>query len=1089
MNRIFKITELSNNKGKISTSLFIMLIGVSGLADASPVSIQGSAISENAVSIGSNGYATAVDGIATGQGSVATGGGFSRENFASKVAENKAAIDIVNTKQNELNNVNNQLDATKDAIDSLSKQIDDLTKQQDSIKDKISIKEELENHKNSMDKNLNDKENELNIAKAALENILINGDNLFLDFTPLLQSLSWDKYSHLNGEALVIDELKSIITERFPYFSFSDEKYKEVVKGYVNKNATYNGAINSLINELSPVVNSSPGKNKVDYLNTALKDFYSNKTSLNQDGYISDMSEFIRDDKGSLYEGYSGYFFNDTNSFELRNKRYNDHVSVKSKVVIGSLYENWAMEEYHRKLGNENFQKLLNTLVLASVSQSENDKSLISGITQGFSPASGDRIGTGENDIFGTQVIAFNLRSLSGDKIPVFNIDYNSMYLDLLNSIDNDASDVLNSQDIANFNKYRNALLDFYNNVNWNDKESPYNLIAYKERMDKVIEFNDKLNDYNMLYLKEDKTNNDISTLMKLLKEIKELGNNDEYRLGSFRLELTEYAYKELNYSKDKVDAIISRINEELKLYEPNNEIVVKTKEKAKELQEAYDNAKKSIDDTQKEIDALSKEIENLALTEDEKAIDNKKLGKQVELDEIKNKKLELEQQLKDRESELNRAKDELAKTSLKDLGLHSQAYGSNAFSSGNDSISIGTNAIVTSTDGISIGRDSAVIGNQSIAVGADSSVTGNSSIVIGVEHTVSGARSGTLGTMNMVNADDAYALGNNNILNHGASNTFVLGSNIITDVANSVALGANTVLPKTVGTPSIEVKGKIYNFAGADPVGTVSVGAEDVERTITNVAAGRISDISTDAINGSQLFAVINAIDNLKMSESNSITTIQTIKGGTGVTVTIDTDKVQTVNVVGVTTTTDEGKSHTRSDLTKSVGVKGDRKNIRTTTAANGDVRVSMSDNIQVNSVSIHNGPNITQNGINANNTRVTNVQDGISPTDAVNVRQLNQQGNVLNQRIDNLANNVKKNKKRADAGIAATAAMSNIPQVMLAGKSGVGVGVGNHSGQTAVAVGYSRASDNAKHIIKLSAGVDTQSKATFGAGYMYQW
>ncbi|MDY5421782.1 YadA-like family protein, partial [Actinobacillus porcinus] len=194
-------------------------------------------------------------------------------------------------------------------------------------------------------------------------------------------------------------------------------------------------------------------------------------------------------------------------------------------------------------------------------------------------------------------------------------------------------------------------------------------------------------------------------------------------------------------------------------------------------------------------------------------------------------------------------------------------------------------------------------------------------------------------------------------------------------------------------------------------------------------------------------------------------------------------------VNVAGVTTTTDDGKSYTRSDLTKSVGVKGDGKNIRTSTAANGDVQVKLADDIQVNSVAIHNGPTINQQGINANNTRITNVQDGVAPTDAVNVRQLNQQGNIINQRIDNLADNVKKNKKRNDAGIASTAAMANIPQVMLAGKSGVGVGVGHRSGQNAIAVGYSRASDNAKHIIKLSAGLDTQSKATFGAGYMYQW
>ena len=89
----------------------------------------------------------------------------------------------------------------------------------------------------------------------------------------------------------------------------------------------------------------------------------------------------------------------------------------------------------------------------------------------------------------------------------------------------------------------------------------------------------------------------------------------------------------------------------------------------------------------------------------------------------------------------------------------------------------------------------------------------------------------------------------------------------------------------------------------------------------------------------------------------------------------------------------------------------------------------------------------------------------------------------------IRKLDRDVRKNRKRADAGIAAVAAMANIPQVYLPGKSGVGVGVGHKHGQSALAIGYSRTSDNAHHIIKLSAGVDSQKDVTVGAGYMYQW
>ena len=95
----------------------------------------------------------------------------------------------------------------------------------------------------------------------------------------------------------------------------------------------------------------------------------------------------------------------------------------------------------------------------------------------------------------------------------------------------------------------------------------------------------------------------------------------------------------------------------------------------------------------------------------------------------------------------------------------------------------------------------------------------------------------------------------------------------------------------------------------------------------------------------------------------------------------------------------------------------------------------------------------------------------------------------NANTKAIRNLDRDVRKNRKRADAGTAAVAAMANIPQVYLPGKSGVGVGVGYKHGQSAIAVGYSRTSDNAHHIIKLSVGADSQKDVTVGAGYMYQW
>ncbi len=291
----------------------------------------------------------------------------------------------------------------------------------------------------------------------------------------------------------------------------------------------------------------------------------------------------------------------------------------------------------------------------------------------------------------------------------------------------------------------------------------------------------------------------------------------------------------------------------------------------------------------------------------------------------------------------------------------------------------------------------------------------------------------------------------------------------------------------------------------------TVTLGGAD-GTTITNVKDGAITADSKDAVNGSQLYAVKGVADTAKATaDANkvAISALDDKKADKSALAATDAKVKANADAIakGFNVKTADGTS-TNYQLGDTVSILGG-KNIDTTTTADG-ITVSLKDDIAVKTIAIDGSTvGLSATGINAGDLKVTGVADGAITTDskdAVNGSQLyatNQQvinnvnniaklgGNVqsLNRRVDNLADNVKKNKKRNDAGIASTAAMANIPQVMVAGKSGVGVGVGHRSGQNAIAVGYSRASDNAKHIIKLSAGIDTQSKATFGAGYMYQW
>ena len=274
------------------------------------------------------------------------------------------------------------------------------------------------------------------------------------------------------------------------------------------------------------------------------------------------------------------------------------------------------------------------------------------------------------------------------------------------------------------------------------------------------------------------------------------------------------------------------------------------------------------------------------------------------------------------------------------------------------------------------------------------------------------------------------------------------------------------------------------------------------VEQKLPVVAAGKNTtvDVVTDA-NGKVTYTV-NSTDFQPAIDKNA-------KG------IADNTKAIGTNTAKIADVEQEAKRHTIVEA-------GHNMEVTSSKDENGATvyKVATSKDIGVNSLTVYNGPKITKDGIDARNTKIKNVTAGVDDNDAVNVSQLNQvkarqdaQSRALKQvrrtvinhgarltnvenrvtglenKVDRLDHDVKKNRKRADAGISAVAAMANIPQVYLPGKSGVGVGVGYKHGQSAVAVGYSRSSDNGHHIIKLSAGVDTQKDVTVGAGYMYQW
>lgn len=106
------------------------------------------------------------------------------------------------------------------------------------------------------------------------------------------------------------------------------------------------------------------------------------------------------------------------------------------------------------------------------------------------------------------------------------------------------------------------------------------------------------------------------------------------------------------------------------------------------------------------------------------------------------------------------------------------------------------------------------------------------------------------------VDSDNAYAIGKEAVAN--VNNSLAIGNGAKATEENSVAIGNDSITNTAIGTESETINGTVHTFAGSAPLGTVSIGDVTKERTVTNVAAGRISDTSTDAVNGSQLHSVI---------------------------------------------------------------------------------------------------------------------------------------------------------------------------------------------------------------------------------------
>ena len=183
-----------------------------------------------------------------------------------------------------------------------------------------------------------------------------------------------------------------------------------------------------------------------------------------------------------------------------------------------------------------------------------------------------------------------------------------------------------------------------------------------------------------------------------------------------------------------------------------------------------------------------------------------------------------------------------------------------------------GFNSTISNTIAIGSFAGSGATGNKNVWLGAGQAggSKGNNTVLIGSNSTVDGNFNYGIGHNAELKGESNAVVGAYNHVT--ANNTYVLGDHVDTTLNNAVVLGSNSTAESSdvVSTPSYTYAGGTVNFAGTTPVSTVSVGATGQERTITHVAAGRVSADSTDAINGSQLYGANQQIDNLYNTISN---------------------------------------------------------------------------------------------------------------------------------------------------------------------------------------------------------------------------
>lgn len=358
----------------------------------------------------------------------------------------------------------------------------------------------------------------------------------------------------------------------------------------------------------------------------------------------------------------------------------------------------------------------------------------------------------------------------------------------------------------------------------------------------------------------------------------------------------------------------------------------------------------------------------------------------------------------------------------------------------GYNSIASGANTVVNATNSVALGRDNKITGDDTIVIGGgNGTVAGGQSTAIGYNNYIGAHQEQTvIGANSVVDNQGAITIGTHSVTR--GIDAVTIGNNASAPVQNSVAIGTNSQTYNAVPFGQMQINGTTHIFAGEQPNSTVSFGSkksdtysnlDNYNRQLQNVAAGRIEVDSLDAINGSQLYAAIDEINNnglaINKNAQNIAKNTQNIAGNTSAIAA----NTKAINDLGKVTNNHESRIQILESTDKSLK----------TEMAN------------------------TQNQVNINTNDIADLKGKISADTTAIKNELNNKINATQQRINKLG--------------ASSAALSGLHPLDFNrnDKASYAVSYGHYRNANAVALGaFYRPNERTMYGVGVTLGGETQ-------------